>query len=401
MISRYEYQFMNLAVNIIKTGYYEKNERTGVGVRRISHGILQCDLSKEFPILTSKKCFWKSAIEEILWIYRDQSNNIKDLRPHIWDQWANEDGSIGKAYGYQVKQFSQVDYILNNLEKDHSTRRAVMDLWNFADLPEMNLTPCVYTSVWDVVEDKLNVLVTSRSCDLLVGGVFNVIQYSALCHMFARHLGVEPGCITFVAADAHIYENQIDGFAKWLQNYRNEIACGRFQMIIENTSNIVAGKMEEELKNSGNPEEGSEEYETIFKKYEEELKDTIKSNQAAAVKQIMTEYREEANSMISVAAENIVSEYNKEHDTAYTKEDAPEELAEALRKEYYDIESNMKTLLDHALECIKDQEYIDAYTCVPKLVLNPEKKRFEDFTIEDFTLENYHSLEKIELPVAK
>lgn len=401
MISRYEYQFMNLAMQIIKTGYVEKNQRTGIGVRRMSHGILQCDLNEEFPILTSKKCYWKSAIEEILWIYRDQSNNIKDLRPKIWDKWADEDGSIGKAYGYQVKEFSQVDYVLNNLHKDHSTRRALFNLWNFADLDEMNLTPCVYTSVWDIVEDKLNVLVTSRSCDLLVGGVFNVIQYAALCHMFARELGVKPGCITFVAADVHIYEDQIDGFSKWMQNYRNELACGRYQLVHDNTAKIVANKVQKELEEAGNPEKGSEKYQEILNSHEEELANLIKENKEGVLKNISEEYREETNVMLANSTAFIINDYNQKNGTEITEDNIPEELQTIINQENEKIESGMKGLLEQALACLTDPVYIDAYNSKPRLVLNPEKKAFKDFVIEDFELECYHSLEKIDLPVAK
>jgi len=165
-------------------------------------------------------------VEEAFWIFRDGSNDIHDLRPHIWDAWADENGIVQKTYGYQIKKYDQINRILNDLANDPSTRRAVVDLWNNADLPEMAITPCVYTSVWDIVDGKLNVLVTSRSCDLLLGGVFNIFQYTVLNKLFARHLGVKPGLLTFVAADAHIYENQFAGCDKMMKQYQVLIAVG-------------------------------------------------------------------------------------------------------------------------------------------------------------------------------
>lgn len=225
-VSRYESNFMNYVFDIMQNGFYQKNERTGVATKRRSHMILGVDCAEECPILKSKKTFWKSSVEEAFWIFRDGSNNIHDLRPHIWDDWADENGIVAKTYGYQIKEYDQVNRVLNDLARDSSTRRAVIDLWNNADLPEMAITPCVYTSVWDIVDDQLNVLVTSRSCDLLVGGVFNVFQYTVLNKLFARHLGVKPGILTFVAADAHIYENQFDGCNQMLKQYQVLLAIG-------------------------------------------------------------------------------------------------------------------------------------------------------------------------------
>ena len=228
-ISRYEQNFMTWVFEIMQNGFYQKNERTGIATKRISHMVLAHDCAKEVPILKSKKVFWKSSVEEMLWIFRDGSNDINELRPHIWDEWADKNGIVQKTYGYQIKKYDQVNRVLNDLTRDPSTRRAVIDLWNNADLPEMAITPCVYTSVWDVVNGKLNVLVTSRSCDLVVGGVFNLFQYTILNKLFARHLGVEPGVLTFVAADAHIYENQFEQVDHMLKQYQTLIAVGLLQ----------------------------------------------------------------------------------------------------------------------------------------------------------------------------
>ena len=225
-ISRYEMRFMEWVFEISQNGTYQKNERTGIATKRIPHMIIAVDCKADCPILKAKETKWKSSVEEAFWIFRDGSNDIHDLRPKIWNEWADKDGIVQKTYGYQIKKFDQVNRVLNDLSKDPSTRRAVIDLWNNADLPEMAITPCVYTSTWNIMDGKLNVLVTSRSCDLLVGGVFNIFQYTVLNKLFAMHLGVEPGLLTFVAADAHIYENQFNACDKMLKQYQVLLTVG-------------------------------------------------------------------------------------------------------------------------------------------------------------------------------
>lgn len=179
------------------------------------------DLEEEFPLLESKHVAVKSAIREILWIMRKQSNNVKDLRPHIWDKWADEDGSIGKSYGYQVGHVTkhngwiyhdQVDYVLRLLEKDPSSRHGVIDLWRCDELNEMNLVPCCYTSHFAILDGRLNCMLTQRSGDYLIGVPFNTAQYAFLSIAFARHLGVKPGILIHNISDAHIYESQYGDF---------------------------------------------------------------------------------------------------------------------------------------------------------------------------------------------
>lgn len=179
------------------------------------------DLQKEFPVLKAKHVAVKSAIREILWIMSKQSNNINDLIPHIWDKWADEDGSVGKSYGYQVARTvkhnhwiypNQVKYVLDLLTKDPSSRHAVIDLWRCDELSEMNLCPCVYTSHFAIMDGKLNCMITQRSGDYLVGVPFNTTQYAFLTIAFARHLGVEPGILIHNISDAHVYERQYGNF---------------------------------------------------------------------------------------------------------------------------------------------------------------------------------------------
>lgn len=211
----YETQYYRILENVKECGSQELNKRTGIETLRIPHAVIQVDLQKEFPILKCKEVFWKSALDEILWIMQRQSNNVKDLKPHIWDEWADEDGSIGKAYGFQVgrpvktndgRQYpSQVHYVLETLRNDPSDRRGVINLWSVGDMGEMNLNPCCFVSVWNIIDGKLNCLLTQRSADYLVGVPFNTTQYSILTHLFAKDLGVEVGQITHVMADCHVY----------------------------------------------------------------------------------------------------------------------------------------------------------------------------------------------------
>ena len=230
----YERQYGNILREIFNNGYEDgTNNRTGVATKRLPGIIFSLDVGKRFPILKSKKVFWKSAIHEILWIMQKQSNNIHDLKPHIWDSWADETGSIGKSYGFQVHKpvtingktyENQVKYVLDTLAADPTDRRCVITLWNVDDLNEMNLVPCCHTSTWNLDGGRLNCVLDQRSGDIPYGVPFNTTQYAALMVMFAAHLSyvtgkeIEPGILTHVIADAHIYDRQFEGVEKQLQN---------------------------------------------------------------------------------------------------------------------------------------------------------------------------------------
>ncbi|MBR1625480.1 MAG: thymidylate synthase [Clostridia bacterium] len=176
------------------------------------------DLSKELPILTIRKTNFTAAIDEILWIWQKKSNNIHDLNSHIWDSWADETGSIGKAYGYQLAQkhiykegeFDQVDRVLFDLKNNPTSRRIMTNIYNFQDLHEMNLYPCAYSMTFNVSGNKLNGILNQRSNDMLVANNWNVLQYSILIMMFAQVSGLEPGELVHVIADAHIYDRHIE-----------------------------------------------------------------------------------------------------------------------------------------------------------------------------------------------
>lgn len=175
------------------------------------------DLQKEFPILTIRRTAFKSCVDELLWIWQKKSNNIKDLNSHIWDQWADESGSIGKAYGYQLGvkhkykegEFDQVDRVLYDLKHNPASRRIMTNIYNFADLHEMNLYPCAYSMTFNVSGDTLNGILNQRSNDMLTANNWNVVQYAILLIMFAQVSGLKAGELVHVIADAHIYDRHI------------------------------------------------------------------------------------------------------------------------------------------------------------------------------------------------
>lgn len=175
------------------------------------------DLSEEFPALTLRPTAIKSATDELLWIWQKKSNNIKDLNSHIWDAWADADGTIGKAYGYQLSvkhkysegEMDQVDRVLYDLSHNPASRRIMTNLYNFADLHEMALYPCAYSMTFNVTGDRLNAILNQRSQDVLVANNWNVVQYAILVMMFAQVSGLVPGELVHVIADAHIYDRHI------------------------------------------------------------------------------------------------------------------------------------------------------------------------------------------------
>ncbi|MBR2336603.1 MAG: thymidylate synthase [Clostridia bacterium] len=184
------------------------------------------DLQKEFPIMTIRKQYLKSAIDEILWIWQKKSNKISELNSHVWDSWAGEDGTIGKAYGYQLGvkhkykegEMDQVDRVLYDLKHNPTSRRIMTNIYTFADLSEMNLYPCAYSMTFNVSGDKLNGILNQRSNDMAVANNWNVMQYAALLMMIAQVSGLKAGELVHVIADAHIYDRHIPAVKQMLEN---------------------------------------------------------------------------------------------------------------------------------------------------------------------------------------
>ena len=175
------------------------------------------NLAEEFPIMTLRRTYWKSAVDELLWIWQKKSNRICDLGSHVWDEWAGEDGTIGKAYGYQLGikhqyregMFDQVDRVLYDLKNNPASRRIMTNIYTFEDLHEMNLYPCAYSMTFNVTGNKLNAILNQRSQDMLAANIWNVCQYSALTCMLAQVSGLEVGEFVHVIADAPIYDRHV------------------------------------------------------------------------------------------------------------------------------------------------------------------------------------------------
>ena len=175
------------------------------------------DLRREFPILTLRRQYLKSALDELLWIWQKKSNNIHELSSHVWDAWADESGSIGKAYGYQLGvkydfpegRMDQVDWVLWQLKHNPASRRMVASIFNHHDLGEMNLQPCAYSMTFNVSGNTLNGILNQRSQDMLTANGWNVMQYAALLMMLAQVSSLEAGELVHVIADAHIYDRHV------------------------------------------------------------------------------------------------------------------------------------------------------------------------------------------------
>ncbi len=175
------------------------------------------DLKKEFPIMTLRRTYYRSCIDELLWIWQKKSNDVHELSSHIWDSWADENGSIGKAYGYQLGvkhrypegEFDQVDRVLFDLKHNPVSRRILTNLYNFSDLHEMALYPCAYSMTFNVSGNTLNAILNQRSQDMLTANNWNVVQYAVLVHMLAQVSGLEAGELVHVIADCHIYDRHV------------------------------------------------------------------------------------------------------------------------------------------------------------------------------------------------
>ena len=184
------------------------------------------NLAEEFPIMTLRRTYFKSCIDELLWIWQKKSNDVHDLHSHIWDSWADENGTIGKAYGYQLGvkhiypegEFDQVDRVLYDLKHNPASRRILTNIFNFQDLHEMGLYPCAYSMTFNVTGNKLNAILNQRSQDMLTANNWNVTQYAVLTHMMAQVSGLEVGEFVHVIADCHIYDRHVDLVKKMLDN---------------------------------------------------------------------------------------------------------------------------------------------------------------------------------------
>ena len=225
-MSKADVLFVNMCREILDHGYSTEGQKVrphwedGTPAYTIkTFGVVnRYDLSEEFPALTLRPTPIKSATDELLWIWQKKSNNVNDLNSHIWDAWADENGSIGKAYGYQLGvkhkykegEMDQVDRVLFDLKNNPSSRRIMTNIYVHQDLHEMNLYPCAYSMTFNVTGNKLNGILNQRSNDMLVANGWNVCQYAVLLHLMARCSGLEVGELVHVIADAHVYDRHVD-----------------------------------------------------------------------------------------------------------------------------------------------------------------------------------------------
>jgi thymidylate synthase len=224
-MSKADQIFLNMCQEVLKNGISSGGEEVrarwedGAPAHTVKiFGVVnRYDLSQEFPILTFRPTNLKAAIDELLWIWQRKSNNIHDLNSRIWDSWADPNGSIGKAYGYQLSiknrypegEFDQVDRVLYDLKRNPYSRRIMVNMYNHSDLNEMNLYPCAYSMTFNVCGQRLNAILNQRSQDILVANNWNVCQYAVLIHMLAQVSGLEAGELVHVIADAHIYDRHV------------------------------------------------------------------------------------------------------------------------------------------------------------------------------------------------
>ncbi len=222
-MSIYDEKYLALVEEIINDGYYDVN-RTGMNTYKLPHKIMQFNLEKEFPILTTKRVGFKTAIKELLWIFKDQSNDVTLLQEqncHIWDEWADENNTIGTSYGYIVEKYKQIDNLIEALKNNPQDRRMMINLWQIPYLDTGSLHPCCFLTMWDVTDGRLNCMLIQRSGDMGLGVPFNTTQYAVLVHLLAQVTNLRVGTFTHVINNAHIYENHIEGLKEQLSR-KNE-----------------------------------------------------------------------------------------------------------------------------------------------------------------------------------
>ncbi len=225
-MSKADQLFVNMCQDILDNGFSTEGMpvrprwEDGTPAHTIKNfGVVnRYDLSEEFPALTLRPTAIKLATDEMLWIWQKKSNRLADLKSHVWDEWADEEGTIGKAYGYQMAKkykfkqgvMDQVDNVLWCLKNDRYSRRILTNLYNFEDLSEMRLEPCAYSMTFNVKGDTLNGILNQRSQDILAANNWNVVQYAMLLMMMAQVSGLRAGELVHVISDAHIYDRHVD-----------------------------------------------------------------------------------------------------------------------------------------------------------------------------------------------
>ena len=232
-MSKADVIFQQNMQNIIQNGWEDSaqnvrtrwHDGTPAHTKKVFCVVNRYNLAEEFPIITLRRTAFKAAIDELLWIWQKKSNNVNELNSHIWDSWADETGSIGKAYGYQLGvkshypegDMDQVDRVLYDLKHNPYSRRIITNIYVHKDLHEMHLYPCAYSVTFNVVDGRLNAILNQRSNDMAVANNWNVVQYAVLVHMLAQVSGLQVGELVHVIADSHIYDRHIPQVERMLQ----------------------------------------------------------------------------------------------------------------------------------------------------------------------------------------
>ncbi len=232
-MSKADIIFQQNMQNILDNGWSDEGQKirtrwadgTPAYTKKVFCVVNRYNLAEEFPVITLRRTAFKSAIDELLWIWQKKSNNVNDLNSHIWDSWADQSGSIGKAYGYQLAvksvypegEMDQVDRVLYDLKHNPYSRRIITNIYVHKDLHEMHLYPCAYSVTFNVVDGKLNAILNQRSNDMAVANNWNVVQYAVLVHMLAQVSGLQVGELVHVIADCHIYDRHIPQVQRMLQ----------------------------------------------------------------------------------------------------------------------------------------------------------------------------------------
>ncbi len=358
-MARVDWEFLLRTDNMLKKGYWDTNDtvRTKWEDGTPAHTVKGFsaynlyDMREGFPISTLRKINGDAAIDEVQWIWQLKSNNVKDLHSHIWDQWADENGSIGKAYGWQVAQKSkyswgeadQTDMVLHELKFNPASRRILTELFKHEDLHAMRLEPCVHGMQLDVAGDTLNMFLNQRSNDTLAAGNWNVVQYSALLHMLAQVSGLKPGVLAHEIVNPHIYDRHVPFIV--------DITLSRAKKIEELAGEIFRSgtKMCNAIYNM------TDEEESAFKLFINQLVDRF--GHPVSYKDLIKQ------------AQDLELENDKHDATFY--ENYAKEFVETpqFKKAEYIVET-----------MIKYPEFEKAFNfCSPKLILDPSVTNFYDF----------------------
>ncbi|MFN2341005.1 MAG: thymidylate synthase [Halanaerobium sp.] len=239
-------QYLEMCEHILNDGV-DRDDRTGTGTRSIFGHQLRFDLQEGFPLMTTKKVYWKAVVYELLWFLKGDTNIkfLNDNDVHIWDEWADKNGDLGKVYGQQWRSWGtkdgktvdQISEVIEQIKENPNSRRLIVNAWNVGELDEMALPPCHLLFQFYVADGKLSCQLYQRSCDTFLGVPFNIASYSLLTHMIAQVVGLEVGEFIWTGGDVHIYQNHFEQIKEQLSRKPRPLAQVK---ITKDTEDIFA-----------------------------------------------------------------------------------------------------------------------------------------------------------------